>query len=71
MKQQERGNSHSNYSPVNENVNVDIRNKKSVNKQYRAQTKSLLRLVSDCDNIILVLIKSSLVKLKAGFHSRK
>ena len=33
-----------------------------VNKQYRAQTKSLLRLASDCDNIILVL-KTSVIKL--------
>ena len=57
-----QGNSYSNYSPVNENVNVDVRNKKSVNKQYRAQTKSLLQLVSDCDNIIL-LLKTSLIKL--------
>ena len=43
-------------------LNVNVRNKKSVNKQYRAQTKSLPRLVSDCDNIILVL-KTSLIKL--------
>ena len=65
MKQQERGNSHSNYSPVNENVNVDVRNKKLVNKQYGTETKSLLQLVSDCDNIILVL-KMSLIKLSTS-----